>query len=338
MELAPLEQARQLEGPAPLAALADKVKRRSEGCRDREVVLGHTRLRVDGTWMYDSATGKLSPHALRQLCARLPLPNGSTPPAGYLARCPEPLAAYNLNHWLSRSPGAAQTVLVREQKGANARHPIVRAVLSDKYAPVDHLPLIETLERLAPQHELKVNSWSLDDEVLTLRLLVDADHPASLDDPLRVGLHISNSEIGLGRISITALVTRLVCTNGLVVKVADLGGIHRRHVGRAGESLQEIALGALPLVLQEADEAAKRFVRLREEPAPQPVEEFVAKTALRAELPESALPLLQGALEGETLFDVVNAFTRVAQQFPVAERVRIETHMSQFLRDGRNWN
>jgi hypothetical protein len=30
----------------------------------------------------------------------------------------------------------------------------------------------------------------------------------------------------------------------------------------------------------------------------------------------------------------VNAFTLAAQAFPVAERLRIETGMSQFLRDG----
>jgi hypothetical protein len=46
----------------------------------------------------------------------------------------------------------------------------------------------------------------------------------------------------------------------------------------------------------------------------------------------------RGLLEGESLFDVVNAFTRLAQGFPVAERVRIESLMSRFLQHGANRN
>jgi hypothetical protein len=214
----------------------------------------------------------------------------------------------------------------------------VRAILSDRYAAVDHLPLLQTLEQLLPQQGLSLGGWSLDDEQLTLRIVADADHPASLQDALRVGLHVSNSEVGLGCVSLTALVTRLVCSNGLVVKVADLGGLHRRHVGRAGENLQETVHGALPQVLAEAEQAVQRFARLREQPAPQPLEPFLQRTAKEAELPEEHLPRLTSVLEGETLYDVINAFTRVAQGFPVAERVRLETAMSRFLRDGTNWN
>jgi hypothetical protein len=114
--------------------------------------------------------------------------------------------------------------------------------------------------------------------------------------------------------------------------------MHRRHIGKVGENLEAVAQAAIPRVLQEAEEAGRRFVRLRQEPAPAPIEAFIEKTAKEAELSEAALPAVKGALEGETLYHVVNAFTRVAQQFPVAERVRIETLMSRFLRDGRNWN
>lgn len=338
MELLPTHQAKQLEGPTALEGVVEHA--RSIALEDHdypEVVLPDTWVEEDGNWRFDEAWGKLSRHALTQLCARLPLPTGGVAPASYLARCPNFLAAANLNHWLARSKEIERLVLVRtRQNGAPDLG--VRAILSDRYAVVDHLPLLETLEHLLPQQGLSLGGWSLDDEQLTLRIVADADHPASLQDPLRIGLHVSNSEIGRGCISLTALITRLVCSNGLVVKVADLGGLHRRHVGRTGENLQEIVHGALPQVLAEADQAVQRFTRLREQPAPQPLAPFLERTAKAAELPDEHLPRLISVLEGETLYDVINAFTRVAQGFPVAERVRLETAMSRFLRDGANWN
>lgn len=339
MELAPVRQADRLQEALPLTEITAMARSQTQLCRDHpDVVLRDTRMEEDGSWRYNGASGRLSQHALGQLCTRLKLPGGGTVPAAYLARCPALLAAENLNHWLEHTTRSEQRVLVRLRAGHEHYKPTVRAVLSDRYAAVDHLPLLLALQALVERHELGVQSWSLDDEHLTLRLLLKGEHPASLKDPLRVGLHISNSEIGLGRISITALITRLVCTNGLVVKVADLGGIHRRHIGRADEDLEAVVRMAIPRVLEEADQAATRFTALRSQAVPGEVDEFLARTVHDVELPETLLPRLTGAIEGETLYDVVNAFTRVAQDFPVAERVRIETLMSRFLRPGRHWN
>jgi len=338
MELAQSYQATILEPAKHLDDVVSHVQSISRDFRDHSgILLGNTRVEEDGAWRYNGEAGRLSRHALSQLCARLELPSGGTVPASYLARCPAPLVAENLNHWLADPKREGQKVFVRTNHW-EPDVPRVRAVLSDRYAIVDHLPLLETLGQLLPQHQLQVQSWSLDDEQLIVRLNVPGDHPASLEDPLRVGLHLSNSEVGLGRITITALITRLVCTNGLVVKVADLGGVHRKHVGRAGESLREVVQAAIPRVLAEADEAAVRFVRLRQVPAPQPLDAFIERTAKEAELSEANTQRARGLLEGETLFDVVNAFTRLAQAFPVAERVRIETQMSRFLQSGASWN
>jgi hypothetical protein len=58
-------------------------------------------------------------------------------------------------------------------------------------------------------------------------------------------------------------------------------------------------------VLEEAQEGAIRFVRLREQPAPQPLEAFLKRTAREAELPETLVPRLTELLEGETIFSPV---------------------------------
>jgi hypothetical protein len=100
--------------------------------------------------------------------------------------------------------------------------------------------------------------------------------------------------------------------------------------------LEETVRVAIPQVLAEADEAARRFLQLREAPAPQPVDDYLRRLARDAEVPEAVTNRAMHALEGETLYDVVNALTNGAQALPVGERVRVETLMSQFLRHAAN--
>lgn len=335
MELAPTRQAMRLEPPVPLADVTERVRDAAALCHDHPSVrLGSTRAEYDGTWRFNGKAGRLSRHAMTQLCSRLSPTAGGSIPIHYLARCPAPLAAENLNYWLSRPEHVEAPVLVRtRERGSEV--PTVRAVLSDRYAVIDHLPLLELLHEMAPRHHLHVQGWALDDEHLTLRLTFDREHPASLADPIRVGIHLTNSEVGLAQVSVMGLVTRLVCSNGLVIKLADLGGVQRRHVGRRSDDLARTVLQSIPEVMEEAEEAAVRFIRLRDDLSSDPVESFLKPAARDVQLPEPLLPAAIAALEGDSRYDAINAITFVAQRLPVTERVRIETAMSQFLRPAR---
>lgn len=52
-------------------------------------------------------------------------------------------------------------------------------------------------------------------------------------DIVQAGILISNSEVGMGSVSVKPLIYRLVCTNGMVADV----GVGKRHVGRINESV-----------------------------------------------------------------------------------------------------
>ena len=67
---------------------------------------------------------------------------------------------------------------------------------------------------------------------------------------------------------------------------------------------------------------------------PRPGGAVVARTARQLELSPAAVPAVVAQLDGESPYAVVNAFTLPARAFPVAERVRVETTMSRFLRAG----
>ena len=55
-------------------------------------------------------------------------------------------------------------------------------------------------------------------------------------DYVQAGVVISNSEVGLGSVSVQPLVYRLVCTNGMVVN--DMGE-RKNHVGRTAKALED---------------------------------------------------------------------------------------------------
>ena len=92
----------------------------------------------------------------------------------------------------------------------------LRAVLSERYSPLDNATLLDELRVLLPD-SYRVDWFGLQDESLHLRVVDPARTRELLpDDALTVGIHLVNSEVGMRSVTVDALVYRLVCTNGLI--------------------------------------------------------------------------------------------------------------------------
>jgi hypothetical protein len=86
--------------------------------------------------------------------------------------------------------------------------------------------------------DARVESCEVTDSKLYLKIVnprLQADVVPG--DTVQAGIIISNSEVGLGSVSVMPLIFRLVCSNGMVVNDA---GNRRYHIGRANESVWEI--------------------------------------------------------------------------------------------------
>ena len=148
-------------------------------------------------------------------------------PASYYGRMlqedPE-LLAYNVNRWLHD---------VQEPKLMRTMNGTVRALLSNRYWCVDHLELLRVAGPVFDQIPgLTVRSCGLTEsrmyvEVINQRLQQDVVP----GDTVQYGIIITNSEVGMGAISIQPLIYRLVCTNGMVVSKRFGSGTHRIHKG-----------------------------------------------------------------------------------------------------------
>jgi hypothetical protein len=114
---------------------------------------------------------------------------------------------------LFRARPADERRLVRTLDG-NAR-----AFLSDRYRPLDHDEILERVLPALSEFELDWTQSSLEvtDQRLYMKLVnprVQAD--VRVGDTVQAGVIVSNSEIGLGSFSVTPLIFRLVCRNGMI--------------------------------------------------------------------------------------------------------------------------
>jgi len=153
-----------------------------------------------------------------QLAARLEIPRNYYD----RMRTEQPqLLQTNVNTWLAKSPNK---YMVRTLDGD------ARALLSDKYRPLDNIDLAEAV--LPKLIELGVNIESC--EITERRLYLKAvttriTAEVKKGDVVQAGLCISNSEIGGGAIKVEPLIYRLICLNGAIVN--DLA-MRKTHVGK----------------------------------------------------------------------------------------------------------
>ena len=114
---------------------------------------------------------------------------------------------------------------------------VARALLSDRYRRIDNLEIASAvLPLVAGQDGMEVMSCEVTENTLYLKIVHHRLEMACVGDRVQAGVIISNSEVGLGAVSVQPLVYTLACTNGMVVNSM---GERRTHVGRAAKALED---------------------------------------------------------------------------------------------------
>ena len=143
------------------------------------------------------------------------------------------LLAENVNAWLGDRD---QSYMIRSMDFGRGR--VARAFLSDRYRRIDNLEVANAvLPLFAGKEEMEVVSCEVSDSRLYIKIVNHKLEMAVVPgDYVQAGVVISNSEVGLGAVSVQPLVYRLVCSNGLCVN--DFGE-RKAHVGRAAKMLDD---------------------------------------------------------------------------------------------------
>ena len=150
----------------------------------------------------------------------------------------------------------------------------------------------------------------LDGEFMLLNVLNGHEEFSINGDRMKPGISISNSEVGLASLSLSAFILRLVCTNGLIAKTQV--GASYRHVSR--KILNEFP-ETLNKVSDELGRQRDRFrlsLESRVENPPATIESFNRQFQL-SEKEREAVTWGWPQEAGDTMFHIVNAYTRAAQ-------------------------
>ena len=148
------------------------------------------------------------------------------------SRKPE-LLAQNVNAWFG---DRENSYMIRTMDYGAGR--MARALLSDRYRRIDNMEIASAvLPLFAGSDQYEVVSSEVTENRLYLKIVNRRMEMAVVPgDIVQAGVMISNSEVGLGSVSVLPLVYRLVCTNGMVVN--DMGE-RKNHVGRAAKAVDD---------------------------------------------------------------------------------------------------
>lgn len=159
----------------------------------------------------------ISSIAMRQITDRMGIPSKY---AEKLTAYPE-LLSHNINHWFQNEP---KNQLIRVMDGK------VRGVLSDRYAIIDNFEIASRAIPVFKQAGLRIVSCEITESRMYLKAISDRvqGRVLKVDDIVKAGVVVTNSEIGKGALTISPLIYRLICDNGMIAKD---GKFKRHHLG-----------------------------------------------------------------------------------------------------------
>jgi len=251
-----------------------------------------------------------------------------------LAQAPD-LLARNANHWLQAQPAKK---MIRTLDGG------VRAILSDRFRPLDNLDLAETVLPKLTALGATVLSGDVTERRLYLKATTERVRgDVAKGDTVQAGLLVSNSEIGEGRLQVAALTYRLVCLNGAIMEQVT----RRAHVGGrvGGDELIEDAREYFTDATRQANDKAffmsvqdtvagvltqerldKQLLTMRRaagEQLPEDITEVLEVAAKRFSFTDGEKgSVLKHLIEGHDLsaFGLGNAITRASQDVESYDR------------------
>ena len=214
---------------SPFPDVIQRVDTLARQARDFIAPTRHLRLAIDGNTpnlvLEDAAGAK--PLAVSDL-VHDQLADATGVPMQYYRRmrteAPE-LLANNLNTWMARS---ASRHLVRTIHGEGI--PVARALLSDRFRPLDNSQLLEAILPTLHEQGVTIASCELTERRLYVKALNQrVTGEVKVGETVMAGIAISNSEVGLGALTVQPLIYTLRCTNGMVVEDISM---RRHHVGK----------------------------------------------------------------------------------------------------------
>lgn len=222
-----------------IEALAAEILRQKEVKEDYMVDTGRIRMEPNGEQVIlrvldDNREDMLEPLDVGEIAHRQIGTHLSIPAKYYAKMLAEKpgLLCDNVNSWMEESK-SKRMLRVLEGKA--------RAFLSNRYLRLDHYEIVSAiLPILGEMPDAQFESCQITEGRLYIKVVnprLQAE--VTPGDIVQSGLIISNSEVGLGSVTVQPLIYRLVCSNGMIVNDA---ATKRNHIGRVNNTDENFLL------------------------------------------------------------------------------------------------
>ena len=229
------------------------------------------------------------------------------------------LLAKNVNAWIQEK----ERRLIRILDGN------VRAILSDRYRPMDNFDLLFAALDEFKQHDVDIHRCDLSETNMYLKVVqIHEIREIQKDDKVVPGLVLSNSEVGSGGLRVEPFMLRLVCSNGLIGEQV----IRKIHIGErkdAGDiwsddtirkkdevlwsEVRDVIKASFdPMIFNEWVEKLKRGTEVEVESPTTAVDSVAAKYNISEDKKKDLLDFFT-TQEAPTQWGIANAITRMAQ-------------------------
>jgi hypothetical protein len=134
------------------------------------------------------------------------------------------LLAENVNTWLRQKPVRR---MIRTKQH-------VRAFLSDRYRIIDKEDIAEfVFPIVGGMPDIRISSFAMTDRRLYMKIgFPTIQGEVKKGDIVEAGFVLTNSEVGLGSVSVDPMIMRLQCLNGMKFNASAEYGLKKYHVGR----------------------------------------------------------------------------------------------------------
>ena len=235
-------------------------------------------------------------------------------PAKYYDRMLEDapgLLAFNVNHWWRSEPCSRMLRTI---------HGEARALLSDRYHRIENEHIAEAVLPILGDHPgLRIESCEITERRMYIKAVnTRVQEDVAVGDTVQAGVLITNSEIGYGALTVTPLIFRLVCLNGMVVNDGS-GSFRRMHIGGQADQSDEVYAMLQDDTLKADDKAI--MLKARD----------VVRGALDHAIFGDTVQNMRDAKEGKQIDDPVKGAERLAKAVGLTEGEQnsVLTHLIQ---------
>ncbi len=175
---------------------------------------------------------------------------------------------------------------------------------------MDNHEVIEKLDGFGYDQDTEVQCF-LDNEFMTINI-PDPERTFYINgDRMKQGISISNSEVGLSSLSVSAFILRLVCTNGLISTVKEVKESYRHISMKVIERFPE-AVSTVNANMGKERDQLKISMQSKVDDPESTIKSFNRQFQINKDERE-AIDWAWPYEEGDTMFNIINTYTRASQ-------------------------